>query len=332
MFAGGFFGLGLIRDLWRIPEYVKDANGDSSYMEQLIEKMRQHPKPPIGTLRYFGQMMVSDAFGYLVIRAIPQQLLPEMLIPAISSALVPIAAASGVYLVGNIGRHEGTFSSALIGAYLSFPIYFIYDAPVWLTSLASLSYFNSTSKGWRRLPKSKPLSRRLAFLSFCALIYLSLWSSWFYFNCTIVTQDQEPIKCRDAAKHFFKSPIWKEFVHVWEEIWKTLKEHGWREVWRSFIEALDPTGEKNALKVLGLNGSPTQQQITFRYRKLSREWHPDKHKYLEQKQLAQEKFIEIQQAYEILSKIKSDRVAQNVRDPSSEEDIVYQPAYQHDDL
>ncbi|GFX40398.1 dnaJ subfamily C member 22 [Trichonephila clavipes] len=82
--------------------------------------------------------------------------------------------------------------------------------------------------------------------------------------------------------------------------------------------------------VLGLNGSPTQQQITTRYRKLSREWHPDKHKYLEQKQLAQEKFIEIQQAYEILSKIKSDRVAQNVRDPSSEEDIVYQPAYQHD--
>ncbi|GFX40362.1 dnaJ subfamily C member 22 [Trichonephila clavipes] len=115
MFAGGFFGLGLIRDLWRIPEYVKDVNEDSSYMEQLIEKMRKYPKPPVGTLRYFGQMMVSDAFGYLVIRAIPQQLLPEMLIPAISSALVPIAAASATrglletdHVILNDGQVTGT--------------------------------------------------------------------------------------------------------------------------------------------------------------------------------------------------------------------------------
>ncbi|GFT80330.1 dnaJ homolog subfamily C member 22 [Nephila pilipes] len=333
MFAGGYFGIGLIRDLWRIPEYVKDANEDNSYMVQLAEKMRKYPKPPSGTVRYFGQVTVSDAFGYLVIGAIPRELLPEMLIPFISSIFAPIAVAVGVYLIGNIGRHEGTFSSALIGAYLSFPVYYIYDAPICLTSLASLSYFNSTSKKWRRASKpKKSLPRRLTFLFLCGLIYLSLWSSWLYFNCTIVTRDQEPVKCRDAAKHFFKSPIWKEFVFVLGEIRKTMQEHGWKEVWRSFIEAFDPTGEKNALKVLDLDGSPTQQEITTRYRKLSREWHPDKHKNLEQKQLAQERFIEIQQAYEILSKIKSDRIAQNVRDRSAEEDTVNQPAYKHDDL
>lgn len=333
MFAGGYFGLGLIRDLWKIPEYVKDANEESAYMEQLFDKMRQYPQPPTGTVRFCGQMLVSDVFGYLVIGAIPRQLLPEMLIPIISSVVVPIAAASGVYLVGNVGRHKGTFSRALFGAYLSFPLYFIYDAPIIVTSFASLSFFNSTTKAWRRNTKpNKSLARRLAFLSCCGFIYLSLWSSWFYFNCTIVTEDEEPVKCRDAAKHFFKSPIWKEFVHVWGEIWNTLKKHGWREVWRSFIESLDPIGERNALKVLDLDGSPTQQEITARYRKLSREWHPDKHKDLEQKELAQEKFIEIQQAYEILSKIKSDRIARNARDPNAEEDIVYRPAYQHDDL
>ncbi|GIY22828.1 dnaJ homolog subfamily C member 22, partial [Caerostris extrusa] len=233
----------------------------------------------------------------------------------------------GVYLIGNIGRHEGSFTSALIGAYLTSPIYFLYDAPICLTSLASVHYFNSTKK-WRRTPKPQvSLSRRLAFLSFCGVIYLSLWSSWLYFNCTVSIQGQEPVKCRDAAKHFFKSPLWREFVFVMKEIWRTLLENGWREVWNAFVEALDPVGQRNALKVLGLNDSPTEQEITARYRKLSREWHPDKHKDPEQKQLAQEKFIEIQQAYEILSKIKSVRVAQNVRNPNAEEYSPY-----HEDL
>ncbi|GBN39529.1 hypothetical protein AVEN_271009-1 [Araneus ventricosus] len=84
--------------------------------------------------------------------------------------------------------------------------------------------------------------------------------------------------------------------------------------------------------VLGLDGSPTQQEITARYRKLSREWHPDKHKDPEQKQIAQEKFIEIQQAYEILSKMKSGRVAQNVKNQDTEESYTDQHFFQHEDL
>lgn len=69
---------------------------------------------------------------------------------------------------------------------------------------------------------------------------------------------------------------------------------------------------------MGLKATATQQEITSRYRKLSRDWHPDKHKDPEAKKEAQEKFIEIQQAYEILSKIKSQRVVQNVKNPETE--------------
>lgn len=77
-----------------------------------------------------------------------------------------------------------------------------------------------------------------------------------------------------------------------------------------------------SFKVLGLKSSATQQEISSRYRKLSREWHPDKHKDPESKKEAQEKFIEIQQAYEILSKIKSERVGKNIktRDPDDGDD------------
>ena len=44
---GGYFGAGWFRDIWRIPEYVKDVNNDPNYLTMLSEKMREMPKPPI---------------------------------------------------------------------------------------------------------------------------------------------------------------------------------------------------------------------------------------------------------------------------------------------
>lgn len=44
--TGGYFGVGWTRDLWRIPEYVRDANNDVDYMKKLSDKMRTLDKPP----------------------------------------------------------------------------------------------------------------------------------------------------------------------------------------------------------------------------------------------------------------------------------------------
>ena len=65
------------------------------------------------------------------------------------------------------------------------------------------------------------------------------------------------------------------------------------------------------LQVLGVSSGTSQQEITAKWRALSREFHPDKTKDPSLKQAAQEKFMEIQQAYEILSNIKSKRNRRN---------------------
>jgi DnaJ family protein C protein 22 len=65
--------------------------------------------------------------------------------------------------------------------------------------------------------------------------------------------------------------------------------------------------------VLGVSSGASQQEITARWRTLSREFHPDKTKDPTLKQAAQEKFMEIQQAYEILSSIKSKRSRRNTK-------------------
>ena len=40
-----------IRDLWRLPEYVRDANDDAAHLEALADKMRDKRKPPFSFAR-----------------------------------------------------------------------------------------------------------------------------------------------------------------------------------------------------------------------------------------------------------------------------------------
>lgn len=48
---GGFIGMGWIRDIWRIPEYVKDVNENPEYMHMLTVKMRYYTKPGFNMTR-----------------------------------------------------------------------------------------------------------------------------------------------------------------------------------------------------------------------------------------------------------------------------------------
>lgn len=65
-------------------------------------------------------------------------------------------------------------------------------------------------------------------------------------------------------------------------------------------------------QVLGVSPTATQSEVTARWRALSRDYHPDKIKgTAEERQQAQEKFMDIQKAYEILSKAKNRRQRRN---------------------
>lgn len=63
--------------------------------------------------------------------------------------------------------------------------------------------------------------------------------------------------------------------------------------------------------MLGVSATASQSEITAAWRKLSKENHPDKIKDETKRRDAQDKFMEIQQAYEVLSKIKSRRRKRN---------------------
>lgn len=91
------------------------------------------------------------------------------------------------------------------------------------------------------------------------------------------------------------------------------------EIWKQIIDLSDPQGEQNSYKVLGVGPTSTQSEITARWRALSREYHPDKVKDPDKQREAQERFMEIQQAYEILSNIKSKRSRKNKKSVRDDE-------------
>lgn len=301
---GGVFGLGWFRDVWRIPEYVEDANLSPDQVEELKRKIRRGKEPLFNVSRFAGQMLVGYFYGILMRLAIPESI-PKWTV----AVLVPLAVAAGVYLVGNIGRERGDFKYAFIGCILSYAVitYLTGDEPgnMYVALFGAMSFQNKREYKKEVQPERKTVCRRLQILGIGALIICALWCSFFYFNAEVTTEDGETIKLRDAVNHFFNSPVWLEFRDVLKQLFEEGQKNGWDKLYDDFVKALDPRGEQNAYRVLGLTENASQQEIRRRYKKLAIKWHPDKNP--DNKDIAQKKFMEVQEAYEILSHVKSRR-------------------------
>ena len=145
---GGYFGLGWVRDLWRIPEYVREANHESAWRLQQEEKQRQSELPPWKMARWMGMLVVGNMFGMLPAMAIPNKDDLGLDLTLVGTLLTPLGCALGVWLVGNIGRWRGSMVRPLIGCYATLPAY-LYGMNIisWTTIIGEKSkyYFNHNS-------------------------------------------------------------------------------------------------------------------------------------------------------------------------------------------
>ncbi|XP_050301617.1 dnaJ homolog subfamily C member 22 isoform X2 [Anthonomus grandis grandis] len=319
----GGYGLGWLADITKIPRYVRDCNNDPHFLEELIFKMRKNRKPPFSTSRFISAVMVGYLWGQLIFLAIPQDELYGINWNTYLHWFIPLGVALGVWVVGNIGREQGKPWLTILVSYVSYlSRWYFYDDSVWLSIVmfSAAFTFDTWSKEWRRTPKKKkPLWKRLTTLGLCTILYLSLWSSYIYFNGKITDSNGDEIPVHEAIHHFFTSSWWTDFKQSLYDIYLYAQHHGWYEIWKQVIDLSDPQGEQNAYKVLGVSPTASQQEITSRWRTLSRENHPDKCKDPDKLRDAQEKFMEIQQAYDILSNIKSKRRRKNKKSVKEDE-------------
>ncbi|XP_015176017.1 PREDICTED: dnaJ homolog subfamily C member 22 [Polistes dominula] len=314
---GGYLGLGWFWDIFKIPSYVVDANDDPKFIEEFKRKVKTNRKPSFSTVRFTAANAVAYFWAEIYCSAIPEDEIYGINFRQLI-ILTPIIIALGVWTVGNVGREGGTIWAALISAYLVYPtLYYIGDDTTWvfLMVVTSSLAFDTFSKRWRLKPKKKRgWVRRMFALSLAIILYFSLIGSYLYFNAIITDSEGEEIKLSDAIRHFLTSPIWLDLKASLKATWNQAVHQGFWATWAQIVDLSDPRGEINAYKVLDLSPSASQNEITAKWRTLSRDNHPDKVKGTqEERRKAQEKFMEIQQAYEILSKAKNRRQRRNRR-------------------
>ncbi|KAK2587881.1 hypothetical protein KPH14_003978 [Odynerus spinipes] len=314
---GGYLGLGWLRDIYRIPSYVADANDDPAFVEEFKRKVRANRKPAFSTLRFAAQNAVAYVWAEIYCSAIPQDEIYGINFRHLI-LLSPAVIALGVWTVGNIGREEGPIWHCLVAAYLVYPtLHYIGDDTTWifLMVVASSLAFDTFSKRWRLKPRKKEgWHRRTLILLLAVTLYSSLIGSYLYFNAVITDSEGEEIKLSEAIQHFLTSPIWLDLKASLSATWNQAVHQGFWATWAQLVDLSDPRGEINAYKVLGVSKTASKSEITARWRTLSRDHHPDKVKGSEEeRRKAQEKFMEIQQAYEILSEAKNRRQRRNRR-------------------
>ncbi|XP_016970706.1 dnaJ homolog subfamily C member 22 [Drosophila rhopaloa] len=311
---GGYMGIGWMGELFLIPEYVRDANEDPRFVKLFVAKLQAYPKPTYSSKRFVGQVMIGHLFGQVCAMAIPESLVGGWDLSFLHWA-IPLFVSLGVWLVGNIGREQGVWWHCLLAAYLVYPArYLIYDETysLLLTGLVAALTFDGISKQWRRTPPRRGSAGERTFkLTTAVVIYCAFWGSFLYFNGTISDEDGGEVPIHEAIHNFLASAWWTDLKQALLDTYNYAQHHGWYETWKEVFESMDVDGERNSYKVLGVSATASQAEITASYRRLSKEYHPDKVKDEALRAQAHQRFIEIQQAYSVLSKIKSNRRRKN---------------------
>lgn len=301
---GGIFGLGWLVDFGRIPAYVRESSTDPAYVQLQTAYMNLHRSPPIcsNVRRILAQVLFGYFYRGLVYSAIPEDLSS----PALICLLAPLGTAFGTYMVSNVGGIRSHYMYAVLGAYTGEFLFgeprLVSHAPLFSAGVGMLF----STFGWkhRRHRVKRHVCRRLAVWLLFGALFTSLCFSGLYFNAYVETDDGETVKVREAVGNFFNSEAWRNFKASFWKIWHELRKEGWDGARRSFINLADITGEDGALQTLGLEEGATMKEIKDRYQKLVKQWHPDRHQGDSEgdKLYAQERFMEIRKAYEVLSR------------------------------
>eukprot|EP00929_Paragymnodinium_shiwhaense_P119293 TRINITY_DN91185_c0_g1_i1.p1 TRINITY_DN91185_c0_g1~~TRINITY_DN91185_c0_g1_i1.p1 ORF type:complete len:363 (-),score=61.37 TRINITY_DN91185_c0_g1_i1:333-1364(-) len=286
---GGFFGVGLARDVVRIPSYVSACSDGRAEQDFLEAEMKYYKQPPWSFTRLVAMLFFGSWFG-LVGRCAGFDTMPSLYFHLTAC----LGTALGCYLVGIAATHQsGTFRSALIGSAVGMAI----GQP----AIGSVIGFQ-----WKRSWKKETSKTKLSWKWMVILVPL-FWSLTLFGMCQHlefkVKGAEDTIKLKDAIYN-----IYSELSHIeWGEFFKDGFDFG------KISDRLDASGEKNALRALGLQSFTepgaaeyTAADVKSAYRAQAKKWHPD-HAPPEQKVEYEQKMQEINGAKSLLDDLLAKR-------------------------
>ena len=316
---GGLFGVGWFRDLYRIPTYVKEANGEDDFLWQRWTEIRRCRRPSIW---HRSHLLIAQVLFGLFYRTLIFYSLPEEYarVGYIVTSLVPLGTALGAYMVSNNGSIKCSWKYSLVGAYLGEICFgnphLIVEGSYPSLAASVCTVFSTFSWQYNRTPRvvvtqSRCVGtcKRLLLWALCAILFFFLLCSAIYFNGSVQSEDGEVVKIRVAMSNFFRSPHWQQlkdsFWKSLEDLWRDFKTEGLEGVKKRLIMYSDIQGEERSRLILGVKQDASLKELKDRYRELAKEWHPDHHHSSseQEKEFVTEKFVEINDAYNNLVSI-----------------------------
>ncbi|XP_029912026.1 dnaJ homolog subfamily C member 22 [Myripristis murdjan] len=295
MLTLGGFGVGWAREVLRIPAYVDEANQEA---EGVRKRSPTAIPPPIGPVRFAGQVCVGIYFGTVALIGLNSLSFFYLIV-------LPLCVGAGVHLVSSIGQQTSDLHKTLTACLITSPIFYGSTLSPLPISLAA----TVTAAQHRRFKTPQPpgstqqLGPRLyrlglAWLAFSAplgyCIFHNTTATLYYLSdCVAALLDMFWFLpgLRGIIEYILLMPY---------RILCALTGGGYtEEAWRKVLEILlreYTEREKQALQVLSLNEEASIDEITHSYRELAKTWHPDHNPSKE----AETMFIKIHEAYELL--------------------------------
>ncbi|XP_048474807.1 dnaJ homolog subfamily C member 22 [Rhincodon typus] len=271
MVTFGGFGVGWIREIWRLPKYVQNANIHHSKI-----KRKRHPQPSMSIVRVIGQIAVGVYFGFVALISLSS--LTGFYIMAL-----PLAITLGVHLVASVGEETSNIKTTMMASFITSPIF--YGRPIATIPISIVASITSTQHRQYKTPSHTEdnLSVRLYRLGLAWLAFTMPISYCVFHNTTVtalyVTDTISLIL--DSVQIF---PILSDLLesafllpyHTWKLFTGGIRlSYGYNSEWEkifSSISAIQAERKRLAYEVLGLHEEATLEEINKSYRELVKRW------------------------------------------------------------
>eukprot|EP00756_Hemistasia_phaeocysticola_P063060 Hpha_TRINITY_DN6535_c0_g1::TRINITY_DN6535_c0_g1_i1::g.45982::m.45982/K19370/DNAJC22; DnaJ homolog subfamily C member 22 len=306
MMSGGLFGLGLFLDFFYLPYYVRLANRDQQLVE-VLELEYRHGSGRLSKFRGFACFGLMNYFYLIVNIGFTAELRAAYPLLAENFNYIAWGIAMALALIWLFEERETLKVGMLLeNKFRIVIVAFLHTCDMyWQNTILFFIYCARTTRdpkeGW---PKRRPFLLRIAILLSALFITNGLPTYWVLTRYEVDLEGKhQPLL--GHIKDFLKTPQWKSFTE-WIGKWsKECWAKGPYKCVDDFWMAVDVDGSSSACRTLGVEEDADWSTIKKAYRKLSKEYHPDR--LANPTQEDRDKAAKINEAYQLLAKQRAGR-------------------------
>lgn len=295
----GGFGVGWAREVYRIPAYVSEANREAA------RRTPRHPaaRPTSMSLaRFAGQICVGIYFGTVALIGLNSLSFFHLIV-------LPLCVGAGVHLVSVVGYETSDLQKTLTACLITSPIFYgsaLSPLPISVAASVTAAQHRQYKQTRPAYMPAEPLVARLYRLGLAWLAFSAPLGYCVFHNTTATLYYLSDCVAAVLDALWFFPWLGGALEHLLLLPYRVLcaftggggvAEESWRKLLEILLHEYNQR-EREALKLLSVSEEASLEEITRSYRDLVKVWHPDRNH--DQAQEAQQKFIQIQEAYETL--------------------------------